>query len=46
MQENFGAAEVELTDEEYQAIEAALSRLTLYGNRTDEDIAKLRDRKD
>lgn len=41
--ENLGAADVELTEREYQEIEAALSRITIYGNRTDEDIAKLRE---
>lgn len=41
--ENLGAADIELTDEEYGAIEAALSEITVYGNRTDEDIAKLRE---
>ena len=39
--ENFGAAEVELTDVEFESIEDALSKITLYGNRTDEDIMKL-----
>ena len=42
LEENLGAASVTLTAEEFQAIEAALSRITIYGNRTDEDIAKLR----
>lgn len=41
--ENFGAASVTLTAEEFRAIETALSRITIYGNRTDEDIAKLRE---
>jgi len=39
--ENLGAAEVELTDSELQQIEAELAKLTIHGNRTDEDIAKL-----
>ena len=42
LEENLGAANVTLTAEEFQAIETALSRITIYGNRTDEDIAKLR----
>lgn len=41
--ENLGAASVTLTAEEFRAIETALSRITIYGNRTDEDIAKLRE---
>jgi aryl-alcohol dehydrogenase-like predicted oxidoreductase len=40
--ENLGAAEVELTDSEVQQIEAELAKLTIHGNRSDEDIAKLR----
>ena len=43
LMENLGAADVELTEQEYQEIEAALSRITIYGNRTDKDIAKLRE---
>lgn len=39
--ENFGAADVELTAPEFQHIEAALSQIEIYGNRTDEDIARL-----
>lgn len=39
--ENLGAADIELTDEEYNNIEIELSKITIYGNRTDEDIAKL-----
>ena len=42
LEENLGAASVTLTAEEFRAIETALSRITIYGNRTDEDIAKLR----
>lgn len=41
--ENFEAADVVLTEEEYGAIEKALSQITVYGNRTDADIAKLRE---
>jgi aryl-alcohol dehydrogenase-like predicted oxidoreductase len=40
--ENLAAATVTLTDTEYTAIEAELSKIGVYGNRTDEDIAKLR----
>lgn len=39
--ENLGAAEVTLTDAEYAAMNEALSHITIHGNRTDEDIAKL-----
>ncbi|MBC9934276.1 aldo/keto reductase [Chitinophaga qingshengii] len=40
--ENAGAAAVTLTDEEFTEIENALSVVQIYGNRADEDIAKLR----
>lgn len=39
--ENLGAADVVLTDEEFNDIEKALDKITIYGNRTDEDIHKL-----
>lgn len=39
--ENLGAAEVELTDKEFNQIEKELNKITIYGNRTDEDIQKL-----
>ena len=39
--ENLGAAEIELTDEEFKNIETELNKITIYGNRTDEDIHKL-----
>lgn len=39
--ENLGAADVVLTKEEFAKIEAELSKIEIYGNRTDEDIAKL-----
>jgi aryl-alcohol dehydrogenase-like predicted oxidoreductase len=42
IKENLGAAGVELTEEEYKKIEAELEKITIYGNRTDEDIMKLR----
>ena len=43
MKENFGAADVVLTDKEFAALEEALARVKIYGNRTDEDISKLKD---
>lgn len=39
--ENLGATDVRLTEEEFGGIEAELSKITIHGNRTDEDIAKL-----
>lgn len=39
--ENLGAARVVLSDAEYAAINEALSHITIHGNRTDEDIARL-----
>lgn len=42
MEENFGAASVNLTQDEYSRLESELSKITIYGNRTDQDIAKLR----
>jgi len=42
IEENLGAADVQLTDDEVARIEAALTRIEIHGNRTDEDIAKLR----
>ncbi len=39
--ENLGAADVELTQDEFNSIERELSKITIYGNRTDEDIQKL-----
>ena len=41
--ENLGAADVELTDKEFEQIEAELAKIEIHGNRTDEDIAKLKD---
>lgn len=43
IQENLSAADVELTDQEFHQIEAELATIAIHGNRTDEDIAKLRD---
>ena len=43
IEENLGAADIDLTDEEFGRIEAELAKLEIHGNRTDEDTAKLRD---
>jgi aryl-alcohol dehydrogenase-like predicted oxidoreductase len=43
IEENLGAADVDLSNEEFKRIETELARITIHGNRTDEDIAKLRD---
>ncbi|KAK8884211.1 hypothetical protein M9Y10_043317 [Tritrichomonas musculus] len=42
IKENIEASLHELTPEEYQQIEEALSKITIHGNRTDADIGKLR----
>jgi aryl-alcohol dehydrogenase-like predicted oxidoreductase len=42
IRENLGAASVQLTSEDFAQIEAELSLITIHGNRTDEDIARLR----
>ncbi|MFZ0661184.1 MAG: aldo/keto reductase [Acidobacteriaceae bacterium] len=42
IEESLGAAEVDLTDEEFDRIEAELGKIEIHGNRTDEDIARLR----
>ena len=39
--ENLGAADVRMTDEEFDALERALDAIPIHGNRTDEDIARL-----
>jgi len=41
VEENLGAADVELTAEEFARIETALAGIEIHGNRRDEDIAKL-----
>lgn len=46
IKENLGSAEILLTDVEYAKIETELSKIQIYGNRRDEDIAKLRTLKD
>ena len=43
MRENFGAVDVTLTDAEFQQLEAELAKIEIHGNRTDEDIFKLKD---
>jgi aryl-alcohol dehydrogenase-like predicted oxidoreductase len=42
IQENLNAANIELTDNEFNQIEGELAEIEIHGNRTDEDIAKLR----
>jgi aryl-alcohol dehydrogenase-like predicted oxidoreductase len=42
IKENLGAADVDLTHDEFERIEAELAKIEIHGNRTDEDIAKLR----
>ena len=42
IKENLGAADIELTEEEFERIEVELAKIEIHGNRTDEDIAKLR----
>ncbi len=39
--ENLGAADIELTNEEFENIEKELDKITIYGNRTDEDIQNM-----
>ena len=39
--ENLGAADIKLTDQEFNKIDTELNKITIYGNRTDKDIAKL-----
>ena len=41
LEENFGAADVFLSEDEYEGLEKALAWILIYGKRTDEDIAKL-----
>jgi aryl-alcohol dehydrogenase-like predicted oxidoreductase len=42
IQENLNAVDVELTNNEFNQIESELAKIEIHGNRTDEDIAKLR----
>ena len=39
--ENLGAADIELTDEEYATLTAALTKIEIHGDRDGKDIAKL-----
>ena len=39
--ENLGAADIVLSDEEFEALEHALDGIAVHGNRTDEDIERL-----
>lgn len=41
IQENLSAADIELTDNEFNQIECELAKIEIHGNRTDEDIATL-----
>lgn len=41
VRENLGASNVELSDSEFNAVEDALAKIHIYGNRTDKDIEKL-----
>lgn len=41
-EENFGAADIELSEEEFQSLEKELAKIEIHGNRTDHDIAKLK----
>jgi aryl-alcohol dehydrogenase-like predicted oxidoreductase len=45
IQENLGAADVALTEAEFERIEAELANIEIHGNRTDQDIARLRNLK-
>ena len=42
VRENLGSAEITLSAEELAALENELANITIYGNRTDEDIMKLK----
>ncbi len=42
IEENLGAADVMLSDEEFARIEGELAKVEIHGNRTDEDVAKLK----
>jgi aryl-alcohol dehydrogenase-like predicted oxidoreductase len=44
IEENLSAADVELSPGELDAIERELAKIPMHGNRTDEDIMKLRER--
>ena len=40
IKENLSSVNVELMDEEYEQLEKELSKIKIYGNRTDKDIAE------
>ena len=40
IKENLSSVNVELMDEEYEQLEKGLSKIKIYGNRTDKDIAE------
>jgi len=42
LEENLGAADVDMTGEPFERIEAELAKIEIHGNRTEVDIAKLR----
>ena len=41
IKENLGAADIELTDSEYDLLTSELNKLKVHGERTDEQIAQL-----
>ena len=41
LKENFGAVDVELSDDEFNAMERELAKIKIYGDRKDSDIQKL-----
>lgn len=40
--ENLGASDIKLSNNDFRELESRLSKITIHGNRTDADIAKLR----
>lgn len=43
IKENFAGSEISFTDEEFKLLDDEISKIPIFGNRRDEDIAKLRD---
>jgi len=43
IKENFDGSEISFTDEEFKLLDDEISKIPIFGNRRDEDIAKLRD---
>jgi aryl-alcohol dehydrogenase-like predicted oxidoreductase len=41
IKENLGAAQIRLAQQKFAALEAALDKIVIHGNRTDADISKL-----